>query len=752
MTLNATPASRTEILLSWVRPADYGSPITGYTLQAANGRNGPWLNVEPQPDTHYLDYTYGGLEPNTRRYFRIRATNQFGSGLWSEVAEARTLAAGVPGAPRYLGAGPFGDNAVSVYWSQPADDSGSPVTQYEVQWSADGSTGWRRVGSTGSTSLNHTGLTAGQEYWYQVRARNSAGWGPWSQPPVSAVPTGVQPPDAPYPRTERNGSTAMDIMWDPPYEDGGGDITGYQIEWSATGVEGTFRSLASPAATARLYTHTGLTPGAEYHYRMRARNSAGWGPWSETVWDSTERNVVPDAPSLTVTANGSSEINLSWNRPDGNGAPVTEYELEYYDDEYEGWYWLTRGGVPEDTTHHTDGGLEPGTERQYRIRAYNDNGAGQWSAVRTARTDSSELAAPTNLSAAAADDPHSEKRIVLTWGELEGASSYRIERSRYEGGPWERLANGHRSTTYTDSRDLYPGMTRYYRVAGTGSGGTGVWSGAVSGTTAVLPGNKAARPPDAPTLLRFTSVGQDSVSIAWDRPVSDGGAPITGYEYGEYFGGNTIKTTGTSGTIRGLEEGLFHSFRVRAVNAVGEGEWSDEIYTSVWPDRSEQVRVSSTNITVNEGGTASFTVSLNRQPPLPVAISVYPRGSEADDLLSDAYRYLDKVLIPSGWSHPDGYDWSDRTHNWSQGVPVSIAIPDDDVDNPDRVMVIDVSVWLLGARELGIFGDEWNSKWGINPDRPCSGDPDSTCPTEWDRSQWRSFTGPSVKITVRDND
>ena len=139
---------------------------------------------------------------------------------------------------------------------EPADDNGSPVTQYEAQWSADGSTGWTRVGSTADTILNHTGLTAGQTYYYQVRARNSAGWGPWSQPPVSAVATGVQPPGAPYPRTERNGSTAMDIFWEPPFEDGGGDITGYQIEWSATGVEGTFRSLASPAASARFSTPT----------------------------------------------------------------------------------------------------------------------------------------------------------------------------------------------------------------------------------------------------------------------------------------------------------------------------------------------------------------------------------------------------------------------------------------------------------------------------------------------------------------
>lgn len=85
-------------------------------------------------------------------------------------------------------------------------------------------------------------------------------------------------------------------------------------------------------------------------------------------------------------------------------------------------------------------------------------------------------------------------------------------------------------------------------------------------------------------------------------------------------------------------------------------------------------------------------------------------------------------------------------------MTVAIIIPDDDVDNPDRVMAIDVSAGPLSVYELGIWNDEWNAKWGINPDRPCPGDPDDTCPTDWDLAVFRDFTGPSVKITVRDND
>ena len=182
-------------------------------------------------------------------------------------------------------------------------------------------------------------------------------------------------------------------------------------------------------------------------------------------------------------------------------------------------------------------------------------------------------------------------------------------------------------------------MVRHYRVAAVNRSGAGMWSDPVeSDATAIPAGGSAATEPDPPGLLRFTGVGPDWVSFTWDRP-DDGGAPITGYEYQETMSEETFTTTGTTGIIRGLDDGLYnYSFSVRAPNAVGDGEWSDDIYTSLWPGRSEQVRVSPTTINVNEDGTARFTVSLNRAPPLPVYVYVYPRGDRGDDLLHDAYR------------------------------------------------------------------------------------------------------------------
>ena len=763
MTLAATPASRTAILLSWVQPADYGSPITEYTLQVADGRNGPWANVNPQPGVNAVGSDYGGLQPNTRKYFRIRASNEFGGSLWSPVAEARTVAAGVPGPPRNAGAAPFGDNAISVFWTAPADDGHAAVTQYEVQWSADGVSGWSRAGSTTTTSLNHTGLGVGDTRHYRVRARNAQGWGPWSLPPhaTATTPGAELLEDYPSMWAEPSGQSAVVIAWLPPFDREGRDITRYELQWfEEQGIDcyadssaGKYATLRRPSGSESSYTHTGLKPSLTYCYRLRAGTTAVWSDWVYAE-ATTEQAGTPAATSLTVRASGATEIKLSWSRPGDGGSRITGYELEWAEDPAaHNWSWVDRDGLPAGALSYTDAGLAPGTERHYRIRAVNANGPGQWSAVRGATTVAAGPGVPTGLTATA---HATHQQIDLRWeapADTGGSpiTGYWLERSRDGDAPWERLTSRN-ATAWSDTRNLYPGMTRYYRVAAVNRSGAGVWSEVVaSDATAIPAGGAAARAPDAPTALRFTSVGRDSVSFAWDRPAGDGGAPITGYEYQETLAEENIATTGTTGTIRGLEEGLHYSFRVRAVNAVGGGEWSEDIYTTVWPGRSEQVRVSATNITVTEGGTVNFTVSLSQAPPLPVGLGIYPRGSAAD-ILYETYAYLDRALVPSGWSHPDGDDWSRRAHNWSRGVPVSITIPDDDVDNPDRVLVIDLSVGPLSVFEVDVSTDEWNAKWGIDPQRRCPGDPASACPTEWDRAVFRDFTGPSVRITVRDND
>ena len=88
------------------------------------------------------------------------------------------------------------------------------------------------------------------------------------------------------------------------------------------------------------------------------------------------------------------------------------------------------------------------------------------------------------------------------------------------------------------------------------------------GTTAPPP---AAGPPGPPRNLRGAG-GEERVTLVWDAPESDGGSPVTRYEYDVNGSGNwTSAGAALTATVTGLVNGQTYEFRVRAVNPVGEG-------------------------------------------------------------------------------------------------------------------------------------------------------------------------------------
>lgn len=91
-------------------------------------------------------------------------------------------------------------------------------------------------------------------------------------------------------------------------------------------------------------------------------------------------------------------------------------------------------------------------------------------------------------------------------------------------------------------------------------------------------------PPAAPGLPEIIDWSENMVKLKWERPIRDGGAPITGYiiEMMDKFGGpNFVKCAEVNGpmcegVVPKLEEGNVYQFRVRAVNKAGPGAPSEE--------------------------------------------------------------------------------------------------------------------------------------------------------------------------------
>ena len=158
-----------QVMLTWDAPSsDGGSAILRY--EYAIDDSGTWIDAGLD-----LEETVPGLTNGQQYAFEVRAVNSAGPG-----APARTAATplGMPSVPESLTA-TGGDGEVVLEWTAPADDGGTPVTGYEYRFAAGTTvpedTPWQSAGLDLEWTISD--LTNGQQYAFEVRARNRVGPG-----------------------------------------------------------------------------------------------------------------------------------------------------------------------------------------------------------------------------------------------------------------------------------------------------------------------------------------------------------------------------------------------------------------------------------------------------------------------------------------------------------------------------------------------------------------------------------------------
>ena len=128
----------------------------------------------------------------------------------------------------------------------------------------------------------------------------------------------------------------------------------------------------------------------------------------------------------------------------------------------------------------------------------------------------------------------------------------------------------------------YYGSSGSYSSAGVNGTGSGGGAGAPGGSGVVIV-RYALSTPDAPSITGITA-GNQTLSVAFNPPSTDGGAAITNYEYSTDGGSNWISRDNwpstasplvintTSGFPVTLVNGTTYNVQIRAVNSVGSGE------------------------------------------------------------------------------------------------------------------------------------------------------------------------------------
>ena len=163
---------------------------------------------------------------------------------------------------------------ITVSYSLPS--SSSAILEYQIEYAKNsGFTGSTVISAATSLSKAISDLDKNSTYYFRVRARNTDGWGEWSDTVNKAIPD--VPSKMATPTTAFTTPATITVSFVAPSSDGGSPLSGYDVQYSTTSdfAQVTTRSLDSSPLVLN-----NLTPNA-YYFRVRAKNLVGEGPWSD---------------------------------------------------------------------------------------------------------------------------------------------------------------------------------------------------------------------------------------------------------------------------------------------------------------------------------------------------------------------------------------------------------------------------------------------------------------------------------------
>ncbi|WP_334074615.1 MULTISPECIES: glycoside hydrolase family 44 protein [Paenibacillus] len=184
--------------------------------------------------------------------------------VWGEEPEPLDM----PSSPTGIEASPT-DTAITLSW-QPVDRAVSYVVKADgIPHEVEG------------TSFTHEWLRTGSRHTYKVKTKTATQESAWSGL-VTVKTTGEQAIAAPVNIRATKTDTSIKLTWGAPPD---AEITGYDIE-----VDGQ----VSDNGLETSYAHENLEPGSAHTYRVRAKENATLGAWTDLLTQNTTR--TPTGP------------------------------------------------------------------------------------------------------------------------------------------------------------------------------------------------------------------------------------------------------------------------------------------------------------------------------------------------------------------------------------------------------------------------------------------------------------------------
>ena len=328
------------------------------------------------------DAAYTVTAEDEEKGLKVRVTFSDDDGNEESLTSYAVLAAALPvlppDAPEDLNVAAQGIETLNVSWAAPSNDGGSAITGYKVQWkgSADSWDTPEDVSEETTTGTAHTieGLTGGVEYAVRVivgqRGRRRPAVGRDDRYPCGGSPGGAGGKSklrwtrrlTPQNLTAAvNEDGSITLTWDAPDDD---TITGYRIlrRRPSEGEKTLLVYVEDTGSTSATYADSGVTPGIEHVYRVKAINEAGVGGQSNSVSTTPQTDEAePNSPARGVpTITGTAQVGETLTADTAGIADADELTNVSYS-----YQW-----VADDGTSDTD--ITGATDSTYTLAASNE--------------------------------------------------------------------------------------------------------------------------------------------------------------------------------------------------------------------------------------------------------------------------------------------------------------------------------------------------------------------------------------------
>ena len=300
----------------------------------------------------------------------------------------------------------------------------------------------------------------------------------------------------------------IDLSW----QDASTNETGYELQRSTTGANGSFTLLANLPSNLTSYSDRALTAATEYCYRVRAYRITGkkttYSTFSNTACAKTQDTPAPPPPppgpvapsALNARPAGSlvHTAQITWT---DNSADESGFRVQRASSPDGPWALATTAG--SNATSHIDYGQPMEQQLCYRVVAFYTAGGESSSNV-----DCTYLpATPSDLTVAG----QSAANVDLAWTDNSAyEDGYDVE--RLEDGVWTYTTVGHVDANVATFRDatISANGTYTYRVWVTREGAR---AGVSNTVTTVI----ATEVPAAPGWLTVVPDGSRSIVVNWEN-------------------------------------------------------------------------------------------------------------------------------------------------------------------------------------------------------------------------------------------